>query len=112
MYCTDDADIMLIQKCTDLTQLKGIQAKRLSYLYDGTNFEQLQIPPLSIYVENQYKKYSVSEITTEKLNQMMILNSFDNEFKKGEIYKTLFGLRSFINHSRETNVKIEWISPD
>ena len=43
---------------------------------------------------------------------MMILNSFDNEFKKGEIYKTLFGLRSFINHSRETNVKIEWISPD
>jgi hypothetical protein len=42
----------------------------------------------------------------------MISNSFDNMYKKGEVYKTLFGLKSLINHNRETNLKIEWISPD
>ena len=111
MYCTDDADVMLTQKCTDIAQLKGVEAKRLSFLYDGTNQENLEIPPLRLYTYNGYKKYNYPNFTTDKLQKIIELNSFEHEYKKGKIYKTLFGLRSLINHSRETNVKIEWISP-
>jgi len=31
----------LVKKCSDLAQLKGIDALRLSYLYDGTGTEGL-----------------------------------------------------------------------
>ena len=47
----------LIQKCLKLTQLKGVEALRLKYLYDGRENGQLEVPDISIFTENQYKKH-------------------------------------------------------
>ena len=39
----------LVKKCLELSELKGIDALRLSYLYDGTNKESLTIPPIEVF---------------------------------------------------------------
>ena len=49
------AKSFLTEKCADVAKLKGVEALRMSYLYDGT--PNTKIPPLDIFVENNYKKY-------------------------------------------------------
>lgn len=37
--------------------LKGVDAVRMSYLYDGDKKKQLKIPPMTLFTDNHYKKY-------------------------------------------------------
>ena len=86
----------------------------MSYLYHGTN-KDLVIPPLSIFLQNEYKKYKVGELPIKRLNSIIHYNRYgdiSNEKKKGnqDVTTALFCLKSFINHNRKTNIKIESIS--
>ena len=47
----------LIRKCSEAYQLKGVDAVRLSYLYDGDKKKELKVPPMSLFTDNHYKKY-------------------------------------------------------
>ena len=52
---SDAAKTALVDKCDRVAKLKGAEALRMSYLYDGT--PNSKIPPLDIFVQNDYKKY-------------------------------------------------------
>ena len=67
----DSGHTELVKKCSDIAQLKGIQALRMSYLYDGQTGREATIPPLKIFVENHYKKYRIPDISIEKLNKII-----------------------------------------
>ena len=67
----------LIRKCCAIVDLKGVEALRLSYLYDGqTPFDQLKIPPVEIFHENYYRKYNIPDIPIKKVKMLASLNSF------------------------------------
>ena len=101
----------LVKKCSETVLLKGIEALRLSYLYDGSTKEDLKIPPLEIYVENQYKKFNIPNVEFEKLNEIIILNSF-TQYEEDTISftRTLFCFKSFINHSSVSNLIVRFIA--
>jgi len=46
----------LIRKCAEV-QLKGVDAVRLSYLFDGDKKKELKVPPMSLFTDNHYKKH-------------------------------------------------------
>lgn len=50
----------------------------MSYLYDGRNNEELEIPALEIFVSNHYQKYEIPDISIERLNTIVSLNTFSN----------------------------------
>ena len=52
---SDAAKAALVEKCADVAKLKGVEALRMSYMYDGT--PNTNIPPPDIFVQNNYKKY-------------------------------------------------------
>ena len=45
----------LISRCRELYKLKGLDAVRLSYLYDGNKKKDLKVPPMSLFLDNHYK---------------------------------------------------------
>ena len=47
----------LVKKLAYINQLRGIEAMRISYLYDGDSKEADVIPQLSMFVQTYYKKY-------------------------------------------------------
>ena len=61
----------LIKKCADLVELRGNEALKMGYLYDGDTFKLHDIPPLAIYTTNRYKKYKIPNVSTEQLNKMV-----------------------------------------
>ena len=60
-YLSDESHTLLLKKCSMLNYLQGLKALRLSYLYDGS--PELEIPPLEIFYENNYKEYNIKNIT-------------------------------------------------
>jgi hypothetical protein len=54
--------------------VKGVESVRLSYLHDGSKKES--IPPISLFVENIYKKYQAPNLSTYTLNKVVSLNCF------------------------------------
>ena len=50
---------------------------RLSYLNGGPKTNE--IPPFSIFTNNVYKKYNVTEISHETLKNIIKLNSFGSD---------------------------------
>jgi len=92
---SDAAKTTLVEKCADVAKLKGVEALRMSYLYDGT--PNSKIPPLDIFVQNNYQQYSIPDISKEKLAKIVKYNCFyDDEAEKPE--NALFCFQSFINH--------------
>lgn len=87
-------------------ELKGVEALRLSYLYDAS--ENLPIPPADIFVKNHYKKHSFSDISKEKLSRIIALNSLcsTKKSKKGPsiVKSSIFPFMTFINHARDMNI--------
>ena len=57
----------LIHKCHMHAQVKGVYALRMSYLYDGTEKSTLRIPPVSIFTHNEYKQYTIPDISFEQI---------------------------------------------
>lgn len=114
--CPNDSYSELVNRCSDLARLKGIEALRMSYLFDGAAAADLAIPPLEIYVQNYYKKYQIPDIPIARLKQMISLNTFRQYCAKhnGEIdlnsQNALFCFKSLINHNRNTNVAAEHIT--
>jgi len=53
-YVNDGANNELVYKCSDLMRLKGILALRIAYLCHN-KMDELEIPPISIYLDNHYK---------------------------------------------------------
>ena len=45
----------LVTKCSELAYLKGVHALRISYLYDGSPNQDLKMPDLSVFINNNYK---------------------------------------------------------
>ena len=60
----------LVKKCSELAQVKGVEALRLGYLYDGTRLSEIKIPPLEIFVDNECKKYLIPDISIDSLNKI------------------------------------------
>ena len=88
----------------------GIDALRLSYLYDGTpkSKSNLQLPALEIFIDNDYKKYApIPKVAHEKILGIVSENYFRNirdPKHESVISKSLFGLISLTNHSQNGNV--------
>ena len=45
----------LVKQLSEIAKLKGIEALRMSYLYDGTDPEAIGIPSTDIFLDNHYK---------------------------------------------------------
>lgn len=67
----------MAEKCVKLLNIKGIDALRLSYLFNG-DYENLKIPSNDIYTENYYKKYQneIKDLSMDKVTEIVSLNSF------------------------------------
>ena len=50
----------------------------MSYLYDGRNKSDLEIPPLDIFVQNEYKKYDIPDLSVQRLHDIVMLNSVNS----------------------------------
>ena len=51
----DNTHADLVKKCSDLASLRGLEAFKLNYIYDGTPNDK--IPPMSIFGNNNYRMY-------------------------------------------------------
>ena len=81
----------------------------MSYLYDDREKGKLEIPPLDIFIKNEYKQYKIPDLSIQRLHDIVMLNSVIST-QGLQIINTLFGFKSFFNHHRDSNVKIEPIS--
>lgn len=63
----------LIKQCTDLSKLKGIDALRLSHLFDGSMYDlkRKPLPPLEIFVRNHYQQYEIPDVSVEKMSRIV-----------------------------------------
>ena len=87
-------------------ELKGVEALRLSYLYDGN--DNLPIPPVEIFVQNYYKKHTISNLSEEKMARIIALNSLcstkKNKNEPSVVKSSIFPFMTFINHARDMNI--------
>ena len=64
----------------------------------------MPVPPKSMFIENEYKKYLIPDITLDKMKIILRKNSF---FTMIQPYKyeytelSIFGFISLINHSEK-----------
>ena len=90
-------------------KVKGPEALRLSYLYDGT--KKTNIPPVDIFYKNNYKGHDIPDLPREKLAEIVKYNClYDDEEDKPE--NILYPFKSMINHGSDQNVYWENIAPN
>ena len=95
----------------------------MSYLYDGDKKKELKIPPMSLFTENQYMKYQpdlfvdIPDRIVENMKEVLSFNGSKSTepTRKDNRYHTsansvLFNIRSYINHNRKQNIKMEYPS--
>ena len=74
----------------------------MSYLYDGSPFNKLQIPPLDTFVNNHYIEHKVGCMNCTKLSKIVQYNvtcqQYKYEDKENIFTSALFCLKSLINH--------------
>ena len=58
-------------------KVKGPEALRLSQLYDGT--PNTTIPPVDMFVKNEYKTHHIPDIPRDKLKDIIKHNCFYDE---------------------------------
>ena len=69
------AQTELVKNCSDLVSYKGVEALRISYLYDGEEKkEELKIPPIDVFTSNKYKQHSIPDMSIDKLNNIVTFN--------------------------------------
>ena len=103
----------LIRKCTETYALEGVDAVRLSYLFDGDKKKELKVPPMSLFTDNHYKQYMADhprDIPDRIMVQMKEVLAYNGSkstepTRKDNKYHTsansvLFNFRSYINHNR------------
>jgi len=111
----------MVKKCLTIAEVRGVEALRMSYLYYGPDKEErensdddflelwseyvpddepeaLDIPHLSAFVENYYKKYDVPKLSTDRINKIILTNSC-SQVKGDKISKALFCFKSLFNHN-------------
>ena len=75
--------------------------------------QRLEIPPIDIYIQNAYKKYSVPEVTNEMVAAMIEINGIEVVFQPDaasrpdgvlQAVSALFGFISFINYGAGMNI--------
>ena len=49
--------VYLIRQCSEIANLKGQHALRLSYLHYDPEIANMPIPPIEIFTQNEYKQY-------------------------------------------------------
>ena len=59
----------MVEYCFQLGKLKGIHALRLSYLNGGAKSKE--IPPISVFTENYYKNYNLTNIPYETMENIV-----------------------------------------
>jgi hypothetical protein len=57
VYMADNTHTDLTSMCSNLHQLKGLEALKISYLYDGRSKSSLKLPPMELFTQNKYKKF-------------------------------------------------------
>jgi hypothetical protein len=66
----------LVKACSDLASLKGLEALKLTYMNHGT--ENHQIPPMSIFGNNNYKMYHpIEDISIDRIGKIVKLNCLE-----------------------------------
>ena len=63
----DSSYTSLMKQCQEIAQLRGVEACRMSYLYDGSDKEELEIPPIEIFVNNYYRKWQIPDMHIKQL---------------------------------------------
>ena len=48
----------------------------MGYLYDGSEKSQKDIPPLSIFLENNYKKHTMPALKPDRIKNIIRYNGF------------------------------------
>ena len=100
-----------MKQCQEIAQLRGVEAIRMSYLYDGSDKEELEIPPIEVFVNNYNRKWQIPDIHIKQLIQITSLNCLKRKgTAPNSMHTTLFCFLSLFNHNRETNVNVEYVS--
>ena len=72
----------LLQDCVMQTQLKGVNALKLSYLYDGSDTSNRPLPPIELFIKNDYKQFQLDEVnepmSADRINRVLYYNAFGN----------------------------------
>ena len=80
----------------------------MSYLYDGSqDLHALPIPPLDIYRHNDYKKYTIPDLSIHQIYEIARYNSISSRDSE-QIETSFFYLKSLINHNSKPNLKLEY----
>ena len=80
---------------------------RVSTLFDGTIESALKMPPISLFVENHYVREEVPDLSVAKLQKIVALNTFSKSVGEDGKTNQMFCLKSFLNHDREKNIRVE-----
>ena len=107
----------MAKKCEELYELKGIQALRMCYLYDGTP-DSGDIPPVEIFSSNYYKQYEIKNISKRKIKAIAARNNIfeanrlehENGEQEMQCYTSLYAFKSFINHG-PMNIVTKFMGP-
>ena len=110
----------LIRKCGELYGLRGLDAVRLSYLYDGDKKKELKVPPMSLFTDSHYKQYQADlpeAIPDPAMKEILGFNGSKSRApaRKDNMHhaaanSVLYNFRSYINHNRKQNIKMEYPS--
>ena len=63
----DSSYTSMMKQCQEIARGGGVEAIRLSYLYDGTNKDELEIPPIEVFVNNHYRKWQIPDMHIKQL---------------------------------------------
>ena len=102
------AETELVKICSDICSYKGIDAYRINQLFDGEeDKEDLEVPEIKIFTENKYKHLEIPDISIDKLSNIIAQNRnvFTETNHKSKVTQ-LYCFKSFINHSRDENLKL------
>ena len=94
---------------------KKADALRVNYMYDGRETKDLKIPPLELYLSDEYKQYKESEyVSIHKVGDIISLNAFYDKPETGPVQndRTLFAFASFINHHDKANIERLFVTPN
>lgn len=88
-----------------VTSLRGVEAMRVSTLYDGTK-KALKCPPITLFTERHYNRDEVPDLSVAKLQRIVALNTFSKQVGTDGKINQMFCLKSYLNHDREKNLDI------
>jgi len=101
----DIAHVDQLCRLSNLTSLGGVEAARVSTLFDGSEASCQEIPPIELFVNRDYDKEQVPYLSADKLQKIIKYNTFSEKREERKV-DTLYCLKSYLNHGRPSVVNL------